>query len=83
MRCNQQIYNAKTYKFRKCRRNCKSGSLYCFQHTEHIDHEDDPDVGTCCFCGGECNPSSQACGRCPREIGGWLLGFRKEKPPFL
>jgi hypothetical protein len=23
-------------------------------------------VGKCCFCGGECNPCSQCCGRCIR-----------------
>ena len=25
------------------------------------------DVGVCCICGGECNPASQACGRCARR----------------
>lgn len=30
--------------------------------------------GTCCFCGNECNPASQACGACPRNLffrGAW------------
>ncbi|XWV24823.1 putative ORFan [Tupanvirus deep ocean] len=26
-----------------------------------------PEYGSCCFCGEGCNPSSQACGRCVRN----------------
>ena len=26
------------------------------------------EVGSCCFCGSDCNPQSQTCGICPREI---------------
>lgn len=25
------------------------------------------DIGTCCYCGFECNPNSQACGSCMRS----------------
>lgn len=28
---------------------------------------DEEDIGTCCFCGGECSPYSQACGACARK----------------
>ena len=31
--------------------------------------------GTCCFCGGECNPCSQSCGRCARAVSGRVLGW--------
>lgn len=33
------------------------------------------EVGTCCFCGQECNWMSQSCGRCARKVTGALLGF--------
>lgn len=26
------------------------------------------EVGICCFCGGDCNPASQCCGRCARSM---------------
>ena len=32
------------------------------------------EIGTCCFCNGECNPSSQTCGSCARKITGYALG---------
>jgi hypothetical protein len=76
--CKQQIYDPKTHKFRKCRRKNTRGQSYCYQH---IDQDLDL-VNRCCFCGTECNPASQTCGRCPREIGGWILGYKK-KPAFF
>lgn len=33
------------------------------------------DVGTCCFCGFECNPLSQSCGSCTRGISGAAIGL--------
>lgn len=33
------------------------------------------DIGICCFCGNECNPCSQSCGRCARSITGFTLGW--------
>ena len=33
------------------------------------------DIGTCCFCGDECNPCSQSCGRCARSLTGFSLGW--------
>lgn len=30
--------------------------------------EEPIEMGKCCFCGEECNPASQSCGRCIREI---------------
>jgi hypothetical protein len=44
-------------------------------------------VGTCCFCAGDCNPMSQSCGRCARNMTTWLFGIPKDnviwKPYFL
>lgn len=33
------------------------------------------DIGICCFCGDECNPCSQSCGRCSRTLTGFSLGW--------
>lgn len=32
-------------------------------------------VGTCCFCGFECNPLSQSCSSCSRSISGAAIGI--------
>ncbi len=32
------------------------------------DNTEEPEVGTCCFCKGECNPASQSCGSCARSL---------------
>lgn len=32
-------------------------------------------IGTCCFCGGECNPCSQACGMCARSLSSYGFDF--------
>lgn len=29
----------------------------------------------CCICGFECNPSSQSCGSCTREVSAYSLGW--------
>lgn len=33
------------------------------------------EYGTCCFCNEYCNPLSQSCGRCSRNITGFELGW--------
>lgn len=33
------------------------------------------DIGTCCFCGFECNPLSQSCVSCARGISGAAIGL--------
>ena len=33
------------------------------------------DIGTCCFCGNECNPCSQSCGSCARSLSGYTIGL--------
>lgn len=38
---------------------------------------------TCCFCGDECNASSQSCGRCSRNISGYSIGLVSELPHHL
>lgn len=40
------------------------------------------DIGTCCFCGYECNPCSQSCGSCVRSITGSSFGWN-ELPDHL
>jgi hypothetical protein len=35
----------------------------------------DEEVGTCCFCQGECNYMSQSCGQCARGLSGIALGI--------
>lgn len=42
--------------------------------------ESSPEYGECCFCGEPCNPCSQSCGRCAREITMESIGW---KPPNL
>jgi len=42
--------------------------------------EFDYEVGTCCFCGEECNLASQSCGRCSHKINGWRLGWNDISP---
>lgn len=38
--------------------------------------------GTCCFCKGDCNPLSQSCGMCSRNLTGYALGWNS-LPPYL
>jgi hypothetical protein len=33
------------------------------------------DIGICFVCGDECNPSSQTCGMCARQLTGFSLGW--------
>lgn len=48
----------------------------CYQHlpaptTSTVANDNDNvdiEFGTCCFCNGNCNPASQACGRCSRKL---------------
>lgn len=32
-------------------------------------------IGKCCLCGSECNPSSQTCGACPRAMTSYEFGW--------
>jgi hypothetical protein len=68
-RCHFQI----TDKITKRKRNCKNKSqyYYCKLHqTPYISAEiaETELLGTCCFCGYDCNPCSQACGSCIRKL---------------
>jgi hypothetical protein len=51
------------------------------KYQDQLDHDDlileEPEVGTCCYCGGPCNPCSQTCGACPRNgrLMAWGLGY--------
>ena len=64
-RCSKIVAN------RKCKRFTEEE--FCFQHKELKFHENfennfDPSKGYCCFCGDECNPCSQSCGKCARRL---------------
>ena len=48
----------------KCKNTAIDGTSFCRKHTLPIDNS----IGKCCFCGGDCNPCSQACGRCARDL---------------
>lgn len=42
--------------------------------SDHIENSFEPEmgeiyeIGFCCFCQGPCNPQSQSCGTCSREL---------------
>jgi len=40
------------------------------------------DIGICCYCNGECNPHSQACGECSRNVTMFSIGM-KPLPKYL
>lgn len=33
--------------------------------------------GICCYCGWECNPASQACGTCARDVTMFMIGMKR------
>jgi hypothetical protein len=39
------------------------------------DMDMDMDIGTCCYCGEECNACSQSCGSCARSMNAISLGW--------
>ena len=40
-------------------------------------------VGICQYCKMECNPASQACGYCMREVNMRSLGMKRDLPPWI
>lgn len=46
---------------------------------EYVEQE----TGTCCFCGGPCNPCSQTCGACPRNGSLMKWAFREDEEEGL
>jgi len=68
-RCNQLIHSNK--KWRKCRNTVRCEGK-CYKHFQPSVIEN----GQCCFCQGECNPCSQACGRCARDLTMQILGWK-------
>jgi len=44
--------------------------------------QEDFNVGKCCFCNNDCNPMSQSCGRCARQVTGYALGWNNNPPQF-
>ena len=45
---------------------------------DKIKDEDDTEdeYGTCCLCGDYCNPMSQSCGRCARDLTMTAIGMK-------
>ncbi len=74
-RCRKLVTN-KTGKQRVCKRRASTFTGFCYQHqTQHKcpnneEFEEEPyqeiQIGTCCWCKGECNAASQTCGVCAR-----------------
>lgn len=66
-RCNHELIDKITKRKRHCRKF--SPYYYCKSHEQDITVIDEDYFHSyCCFCGDECNPCSQACGRCIRKI---------------
>jgi hypothetical protein len=66
-RCHMLIKNKQT-KQRVCKN--KTHFYFCKKHQIESFNED---FSICYFCGDECNPSSQSCGRCARSVS--MYGF--------
>jgi len=45
------------------------------QFSYDMDMDMDMDIGTCCYCGYECNSCSQTCGSCARSMTAISLGW--------
>lgn len=61
-----------------CNGSCDIDDIICITCLSQEDLSEE--YGNCCFCNGPCNPMSQACGSCARDVTGYSLGWRKEKP---
>lgn len=75
-RCLCEIIDPLTGRKRKCKRKRRNDkSLYCKQHKKINKKSYCLKLGQCCYCGGECNELSQACGRCMRSTNLNRLGM--------
>lgn len=76
-RCINIVFDNSRKKYRKCKRNIYLNKM-CKQHY-HIQLYQMIKLSElnslCCFCGNECNPCSQSCGKCAREITMKSLGW--------
>jgi len=71
-RCFHLIYVSKnSKKWRRCRKPVYDDGK-CYQHYRPMM----ANVGICCVCHGDCNPCSQACGRCARDMTMQALGWK-------
>ena len=59
-RCQSLVFDKITKKKRRCKRLTEK--KYCFMHSYNLDY------GYCCFCNNPCNPCSQSCGSCIRNL---------------
>lgn len=57
----------KNYKFKDnlCKTHYDSTNGLNLDKTHH---KNDFEYGICCFCENQCNPHSQSCGKCARDI---------------
>lgn len=67
--CNHLVCSNK--KWRRCR-----NTIYLDNKCRKHFHPSLQEVGKCCFCQGDCNPCSQACGRCARDMTMQMLGWK-------
>jgi hypothetical protein len=80
---NRCIYKISDSKPHRCKNHIHK-NFYCKIHYDIInnvnlvDNKTDTtdEYGTCCFCGDYCNPCSQSCGRCAREITMQAIGWK-------
>lgn len=63
IRCKHIVKDTSTKRYRRCKRKINANRDYCKQHDIYKYK-----IGQCCFCGFECNPCSQCCGRCARNM---------------
>lgn len=64
-RCKENVFDRTTKRYRKCKNNKLTYSDYCSKHYNIMT------IGICCFCNEKCNPMSQCCGRCARNLRFW------------
>ena len=80
-RCSTEVIDRETKRKRKCKNRKEEGKDTCRAHTKEVEEEVETEIlpsweeGTCCFCGDECNPMSQACGYCMRRMTMRAMGW--------
>jgi hypothetical protein len=67
---NAKNISGRVYK-RKCYRRANYPSKYCKQHFQIKERRMErllSEIGICYRCKEDCNPASQVCGRCARQL---------------
>lgn len=55
--------------------NNQNNSSFEYSSLEYSSDEFEYEIGKCCFCGDECNPDSQSCGSCARDMTMMSMGW--------